>query len=228
MVNNNKALKTVRQVAYELLRTHGMTTVFGNPGSNELPFLSKFPSDFRYILGLHEGVVLGMADGYAQATGRPVCVNVHSAAGLGNAMGVLVNATISHTPLVVMAGQQTRAMITLEAQLASVDATQLPRPLVKWSFEPPRPQDVPAALARAQRYNLDSRDQGSAERLATLAHPDGIWGCTFVGECTRVCPKHVDPAGAIQQYKLTAALDWVKSFVLPRGHEDTQQEAAHD
>jgi fumarate reductase iron-sulfur subunit len=86
----------------------------------------------------------------------------------------------------------------------------------------------PAALALAQRYNLDSRDQGSAERLATLAHPDGIWGCTFVGECTRVCPKHVDPAGAIQQYKLTAALDWVKSFVLPRGHEDTHRGAGHD
>lgn len=86
----------------------------------------------------------------------------------------------------------------------------------------------PAALALAQRYNLDNRDQGSAERLATLAHPDGIWGCTFVGECTRVCPKHVDPAGAIQQYKLTAALDWVKSFILPRGHEDKRQEAAHD
>jgi benzoylformate decarboxylase len=142
-------MKTVHQVTYELLRTHGMTTVFGNPGSNELPFLSQFPSDFRYILGLHEGVVLGMADGYAQATGRPVLVNVHSAAGLGNAMGMLVNATISHTPLVVMAGQQTRAMIALEAQLTNVDATQLPRPLVKWSVEPPRPQDVPAALARA-------------------------------------------------------------------------------
>jgi benzoylformate decarboxylase len=142
-------MKTVHQVAYELLRTHGMTTVFGNPGSNELPFLSQFPSDFRYILGLHEGVVLAMADGYAQASGRPVLVNVHSAAGLGNAMGVLVNATISHTPLVVMAGQQARAMIALEGQLTNVDATQLPRPLVKWSVEPPRPQDVPAALARA-------------------------------------------------------------------------------
>ena len=142
-------MKTVHQVAYELLRTHGMTTVFGNPGSNELPFLRDFPGDFRYILGLHEGVVLAMADGYAQATGRPALVNVHSAAGLGNAMGMLVNATISHTPLVVMAGQQTRAMIALEAQLTNVDATELPRPLVKWSVEPPRPQDVPAALARA-------------------------------------------------------------------------------
>ncbi len=75
----------------------------------------------------------------------------------------------------------------------------------------------PAALALAQRYNLDSRDQGSAERMAVLAHPEGVWGCTFVGECTRVCPKHVDPAGAIQQYKLSAAFDWFKSVLLPRG-----------
>jgi len=74
----------------------------------------------------------------------------------------------------------------------------------------------PAAIALAQRYNLDSRDEGSAERLAVLSEHDGIWGCTFVGECTEVCPKHVDPAGAIQRYKLTAALDNLKSFVIPK------------
>ena len=85
----------------------------------------------------------------------------------------------------------------------------------------------PAAIALAQRYNMDNRDQGAEERLAVLAHPEGIWGCTFVGECTRVCPKHVDPAGAIQQYKLKAALNWFKAFVLPRGHEEaTPREAA--
>jgi fumarate reductase iron-sulfur subunit len=85
----------------------------------------------------------------------------------------------------------------------------------------------PAAIALAQRYNLDSRDQGAEERIAVLAHPEGIWGCTFVGECTRVCPKHVDPAGAIQQYKLKAVLEWLASFVMPRGHksEDVSNEA---
>src|SRR6187399_2961203 len=67
----------------------------------------------------------------------------------------------------------------------------------------------PAAIALAQRYNLDSRDEGTSERLDILSHHDGIWGCTFVGECTAVCPKHVDPAAAIQQYKLTAAMEWV-------------------
>ncbi len=75
----------------------------------------------------------------------------------------------------------------------------------------------PAALALAQRYNLDSRDEGARERLAILSSDDGIWGCTFVGECTRVCPKHVDPAGSIQRYKLSAALDWMRGVLLPWG-----------
>jgi fumarate reductase iron-sulfur subunit len=75
----------------------------------------------------------------------------------------------------------------------------------------------PAAIALAQRYNLDSRDQGARDRLDVLIHPDGLWGCTFVGECTRACPKDVDPAGAIQRYKLTAATESLKSFLLPRG-----------
>jgi fumarate reductase iron-sulfur subunit len=75
----------------------------------------------------------------------------------------------------------------------------------------------PAAIALAQRYNLDNRDEGASERMSVLSEHEGIWGCTFVGECTKVCPKHVDPAGAIQRYKLSAALEEIKSFFLPRG-----------
>ena len=77
----------------------------------------------------------------------------------------------------------------------------------------------PAAIALAQRYNMDSRDQGSGERLDVLSDHEGVWGCTFVGECTKVCPKNVDPAGAIQQYKVTATMDWFKSFIMPRRAE---------
>jgi fumarate reductase iron-sulfur subunit len=73
----------------------------------------------------------------------------------------------------------------------------------------------PAAIALAQRYNMDSRDQGSRQRLGILSQHEGIWACTFVGECTTVCPKNVDPAGAIQRYKLTAAIDSVKSLLMP-------------
>jgi fumarate reductase iron-sulfur subunit len=75
----------------------------------------------------------------------------------------------------------------------------------------------PAAIALAQRYNLDSRDHGAADRLDVLVHPEGVWGCTFVGECTRACPKGVDPAGAIQRYKLTAAMRSVRALLLPWG-----------
>ena len=77
----------------------------------------------------------------------------------------------------------------------------------------------PAAIALAQRYNLDSRDQGAKERLKVLSQHEGIWGCTFVGECTTVCPKNVDPAGAIQRYKLKAALEWLKPSFLQRSEQ---------
>ncbi|MCH8530378.1 MAG: benzoylformate decarboxylase [Saccharospirillum sp.] len=140
---------TIRSFTYELLRKYGMTTVFGNPGSNELPFLKNFPSDFRYILGLQEGAVLGMADGYALATGQPTLVNLHAAAGTGNAMGALTNAYYSQSPLVVTAGQQARNLVGVEAMLTNVDATQLPKPLVKWSYEPAEAEDVPRALSQA-------------------------------------------------------------------------------
>jgi fumarate reductase iron-sulfur subunit len=80
------------------------------------------------------------------------------------------------------------------------------------------PQFVgPAAIALAQRYNKDSRDQGTGQRLDILSQHEGIWGCTFVGECSKVCPKEVDPAGAIQQYKLTATREWFKAFLMPWG-----------
>src|SRR6478735_5923681 len=102
---------TVREMTFQLLERHGMTTVFGNPGSNELPFLAGLPGGFRYVLGLHEGAVVGMADGYAQASGRPAFVNLHAASGTGNGMGALTNAAVSRTPLVINAGQQVRSAV---------------------------------------------------------------------------------------------------------------------
>jgi len=142
-------VKTVHQYTYEILRKNNIQTIFGNPGSNELPFLKNFPKDFQYILGLHEGTVVGIADGYAQATGKPAFVNLHSAAGTGNAMGALSNAWNSHTPLVITSGQQTRAMMGVEALLTNIEASQLPKPLVKWSHEPASAHEVPHAISRA-------------------------------------------------------------------------------
>src|SRR5215218_2217843 len=99
-------MATVREVTLDLLRELGMTTVFGNPGSTELPFLKDFPDDFTYVLALQEASVVGMAEGYAQGIGNASLVNVHTAPGLGNAMGALVTAYHNKTPLVVTAGEQ--------------------------------------------------------------------------------------------------------------------------
>ena len=74
----------------------------------------------------------------------------------------------------------------------------------------------PAAVTAAVRYNKDSRDHGSAQRLPVLDREEGLWSCTFVGACSTACPKGVDPAGAIQQAKIAAAASWAAEFVLPR------------
>jgi benzoylformate decarboxylase len=142
-------MATVREATYELMRSLGLTTVFGNPGSTEEPFLKNFPRDFAYVLGLQEASVVAMADGYAQGTGRPVMVNLHTAPGVGNAMGNLYTAWNNRSPLIITAGQQTREMLVLEPFLTNTDATMPPRPWVKWSYETARAQDAPAALMRA-------------------------------------------------------------------------------
>jgi benzoylformate decarboxylase len=138
----------VRDAFYEVLRTHGIATIFGNPGSNELPLLRDFPGGFTYVLALQEGAAIGMADGFAQATRTPALVNLHAAAGTGNAMGNLTNAQSGHVPVIVTSGQQARRYTALNAMLANVDATKLAEPLVKWSSEPLRPEDVPQALSK--------------------------------------------------------------------------------
>jgi len=140
---------TVKQATFDLLRAFGIKTVFGNPGSTELPFLSDWPGDIDYVLGLQEASVVGMADGYAQATRNAGFVNLHSAAGVGNALGNIYTAHRNQTPLVITAGQQARSILPLQAFLYAERAAEFPRPYVKYAVEPARPEDVPAAIARA-------------------------------------------------------------------------------
>ena len=140
---------TVREAVLRLFRAFNMTTIFGNPGSTELPLFRDFPADFRYVLGLQESLVVGMADGYAQATRNAGLVNLHSAVGVGHAMGNIFTAYKNQTPLVITAGQQARSILPFEPFLFSARPTELAQPYVKWSCEPARAEDVPAALARA-------------------------------------------------------------------------------
>jgi benzoylformate decarboxylase len=140
-------VSTVREVTYNLLRDLGMTKIFGNPGSSELPFLKDMPADFQYVLALHERVAAGMALGYAMARGEAAFVNLHSIASAGNGLSALIDALYCHAPLVVTTGQQDRRQIMGEPFLIS-RAAEVVKPYVKWSSEPLRAEDVPAAIAR--------------------------------------------------------------------------------
>jgi benzoylformate decarboxylase len=143
---------SVRAATHALLRDLGLTTIFGNPGSTELRFFDDLPADFRYVLALQESSAVAMADGFAQASRGAAFVNLHSAVGVGHALGSVFTAMRNATPLVLTAGQQTRAMLPTEPFLFAEDAASFPKPYVKWSVEPARAEDVPAALARA--YHL--------------------------------------------------------------------------
>jgi benzoylformate decarboxylase len=142
-------IHTVRDATINLLRTLGLRTVFGNPGSTELPLFRNFPADFRYVLALQESIAVAMADGFAQATRNAALVNLHSSAGVGHALGNIFTAFRNQTPLVVTAGQQARSILSYEPYLFAQSAAEFPRPFVKWSCEPARAEDVPAAIARA-------------------------------------------------------------------------------
>jgi benzoylformate decarboxylase len=140
---------TVWHAFYNLLRQYDMKTIFGNPGSTEQTMLKNFPADFEYILGLQEASVVAMADGFSQATRKPVVVSLHTSAGTGNGMGNIMTAFLNKTPLILIAGQQTRDMLIGEPMLANRDAETMPKPWVKWAYQPVRAQDVPAALIKA-------------------------------------------------------------------------------
>jgi benzoylformate decarboxylase len=141
------ALSTVREITYQLLRDLGMTVIFGNPGSTELPFLRDMPADFKYVLGLHERSAAGMALGYALATRQAAFANLHSIASSGNGLSSLVDAWHGHVPLVLTTGQQDRRQLLAEPFLVS-RAVETVRPYVKWACEPVRAEDVPATIAR--------------------------------------------------------------------------------
>ena len=141
--------RTVREAAFDVLRSCGMTTLFANPGSTEIPFLTELPGDFEFVLALHEGSVVGIASGYAIASGKPALVLLHTAAGLGNAVSALANARVNRAPLVVLVGQQDRRHLAQEPFLAG-RLQGLAGVYPVWEHQPVRPQDVPGSILRAR------------------------------------------------------------------------------
>ena len=130
--------RTVRDAAFEVMRRHGLTTIFGNPGSTEIAFLTDLPADIAFVLGLHEGSVVGMATGYAMARGEPAFVNLHTAAGLGNAINAIANARDCRAPLVIVVGQQDRRQIAFEPFLTGRALERLAGEYPVWRHLPSR------------------------------------------------------------------------------------------
>jgi benzoylformate decarboxylase len=147
--------KAGKHLFLDILHSEGVEIIFGNPGTTELPLLDAFVVEdrLRYVLGLNEVVVMGMADGWAQATGKLAVCNLHAAPGLGNAMGMLYNAAKAGAPVLVTAGQQDMS-IRLTEPLLWDDLATMARPLCKWSFEVSSIAELPRAVRRAAKVAL--------------------------------------------------------------------------
>jgi benzoylformate decarboxylase len=157
--------RTVRDAVFDVLRRRGLTTVFGNPGSTEIPFLTGFPDDLRFVLALHEGSVVGMATGWAIGRGEPAFVLLHTTAGLGNAVGALATARVNRVPLVVLVGQQDRRHLALEPFLAGRLQGLAGEYPVSVDL-PVRAQDLPGALDRA--WHAAATGRGPAIVIAPM------------------------------------------------------------
>jgi thiamine pyrophosphate-dependent acetolactate synthase large subunit-like protein len=197
---------TVREAALEVLRRLGLTTIFANPGSTEVPFLAELPSDLRFVLGLHEGTVVGMATGWAIARGEPSLALLHTTAGLGNAVGALATARVNRAPLVVLVGQQDRRHLSFEPFLAGkLDGLAGRYPV--WSDQPARPADVPGAIARAWHEAGDGRGP------AVVIVPMDDWAADAAGE--PAAPRSVLRAGGVNGSAVDALAAMLESADTP-------------
>ena len=156
----------VRDAAIEVFRARGLTRMFANPGSTEVPLLVELPSDFEFVLGLHEASVVGMATGWAIARNEPALVLLHTTAGLGNAVGALATARVNRAPLVVLVGQQDRRHLAHEPFLAGrLEGLAGTYPV---SVEQPiRPQELPGTIGRAWHAATTRRGPGCRKRRAS-------------------------------------------------------------
>ncbi len=160
--------RTVRDATFDLLRRRGLTRMFANPGSTEIPFLSGLPDDLEFVLALHEGSVVGLATGYAIGRREPSLALLHTTAGLGNAVGAIATARVNRAPVVIVVGQQDRRHLSYEPFLSGRLAGLAGEYPVRVE-QPASAQDVPAALERATHAAVTSRGP------ALVIVPMGDW-----------------------------------------------------
>jgi benzoylformate decarboxylase len=197
---------TVRAATFDVMRRHGMRTVFGNPGSTEIPFLTDLPDDLDYVLGLHEGAVVGIAAGYALGTGRPAVVNLHTAAGLGNAVNAIAGARDNRVPLVIVVGQQDRRQLGLSPFLTGRGLEGMAGCQPVWTATPADPAEVPGAIARA--HHEAALHRGPALVVVPMGDWDAPIGADWAGPAAPdrvVAGAAVDPAALDEVARLIAA-----------------------
>lgn len=198
---------TVRDATFDVLRRHGLTTVFANPGSTEVPFLADLPDDMQFVLALHEGSVVGMATGWALGAGRPGFVLLHTVAGLGNAVGALATARQNRAPLVVLVGAQDRRHLAAGPFLSGpLDGLAGEYPV--WVGRPVRAGDVPAAVARAAHEAVTGRGP------ALVVVPMDDWDAPADDDLPPG-PPEVVRAGGVDATVVTAVADRLSTSSTP-------------
>ena len=215
---------TVRDATFDVLRARGLTTIFGNPGSTEVPFLAGLPDDLRFVLALHEGPVVGLATGWALARREPAFALLHTTAGLGNAVGALATARVNRAPVVVLVGQQDRRHLAFEPFLAG-RLRGLAGDYPVWVDQPVRAQDVPAAVLRASHEAVTHRGP------AIVIVPMDDWGAEADEERELAAPARVVTAAAADPAALADLADFLAdagspALVVGAGADDAETWAA--
>jgi benzoylformate decarboxylase len=216
--------ETVRDATFDVLRERGLTTIFGNPGSTEVPFLAGLPKDLQFVLALHEASVVGLATGWAIARDDPAFALLHTTAGLGNAVGALATARVNRAPLVVLVGQQDRRHLAFEPFLAG-RLQGLAGEYPVWVDQPVRAQDVPGAILRA------SHEAATHRGPALVIVPMDDWSAPADEEREDAAPARVvraaaaDPA-AIEELVAFLADARAPALVVGAGADDRETWAA--
>jgi benzoylformate decarboxylase len=206
--NGGTPAATVREATFDVLRRLGLTRIFSNPGSTEISFLAGLPDDLEFVLGLHEGSVVGMATGYALGRGAPAFALLHTTAGLGNAVSALATARVNRAPLVVMVGQQDRRQLAQEPFLAG-RLQGLAGEYPVSVDQPVRAQDVPGALVRA--YHAAATARGPA--LVIVPMDDWLAPAPEAHEV--VGPERLLHAGAAAPEAVDELAAWLDDARLP-------------
>jgi benzoylformate decarboxylase len=199
--NGGVPAATVRDATIHVLRRLGLTTIFSNPGSTEVSFLVGLPDDLDFVLGLHEGSVVGMATGFALGRGEPAFVLLHTTAGLGNAVSALATARVNRAPLVVVVGQQDRRHLALEPFLAG-RLQGLAGEYPVWVDQPVRAQDVPGTIVRAYQEAITGRGPALVvvpmdDWLAPAPEAHEVFGPERLVRARAAAPEAVDELAAL-------------------------------